>query len=145
MATKTHSYGTKLQYDLDGAGSYTDATDIKSIQPPKAKAAASETTHLESTAAWKEFIPGFLEAGEMSWTGYVHKTLFATFYTTIFVGRTTYYFRIQLPAISGETTGSKLDWQGFITECGWDDIEDEAVMYSATSQITGALTFTAGS
>jgi hypothetical protein len=145
MAQKMHSYGAKLQYDADGTPAYTDISDVLSVDPPKAKADASETTHLESTAAWKEFIPGFIEAGEFSWMGYVHKTMFNTLYTTIYVGRLTYYWKILFAVITGETTGSSMIWQGFISEIGVEEIKDEAVKYSATTQITGSIAWTSGS
>ncbi len=125
--------------------SYTVASDIRSISPHKAKTDRSDTTHLSSTAAWREAIPGFIEAGSFSFEGYVHKTQFNTLYTTIFVGRAIYYWKIKMSLLSGESTASQFDFQGFIGEIGVQDIEDEAIMFEATIEITGAATWTSGS
>lgn len=144
MATKTHPYGTNLSYSANGS-TYTDLTDIVSIDPPNISVGESETTVIDSTGAYKEFIPSWAEAGELSFTCRFAK---AQYNTLVGFLRAVYYWKITFPLISGETTASTLVGQGFITEIGItegsaesDDVYDVEV----TIRYTGAVTFTAGS
>jgi predicted secreted protein len=124
---------------------YTDAADVISITPPDCEADASETTHLESTGAWREFIVGFLDGGEAEAMLYVGKSVFNTLHETIFSGRTPYYWRCLFAVLSGESNGSRIDWYGPIVGIGIEDIEDEAVKCHVTIKTSGAVDWTSGS
>lgn len=144
MAEKMHPYGTKLSYSVNDSA-YTDLTDVVSITPPKTSVGESETTHLESASAAKEFVASWVEAGELSLTIRFHKTQFATLYGLL---RATRYWKITFPLLSGEVTASSLKGQGFIKEIGVTEgsaESDDVYDCEITIRFTGALTFTAGS
>lgn len=144
MADKMHPYGTALAYSSDDS-SYTTMSDVVSLKPPDTAVGESETTVINSASAAKEFVPSWVESGELSLTIRFHKTQFAALYGLI---RAVRYWRITFPLIAGESTGSILKGQGFIKSIGItegsaesDDVYDVEI----TIRYTGALTFTAGS
>lgn len=146
MATKTHSYTSKISYSSTGS-SYTDITDCRLITPPNMEVGDVDTTHLESASAAKEYIAGWLEGGEVPFEIHFHKTQFDTI-RTIFTGRTTYYWKITLPLISGESTPSSFVIQGHVKSFGFSEISsdsDDTLRVPITVKVTGLPTFTAGS
>jgi len=148
MATKTHSGGTTLGYDTDGTPPYTDIADLVRIKPPPRKRGKVKTTSIADANKVHSYIPGWREAGEIEFVGHFTKTQFATL-NGFFDNETIYYWKVEFPFISGEsTTHSNLVCQGFISEIDFDEItegQDETVHVPFKVQITGLVTFTAGS
>jgi hypothetical protein len=144
MATKTHTYGTILSYSSNGS-TYTDLADMKDVDAGEAEASNVETTHLSSPNAVREFIAGLINSGELNANFYFTKAQWNSV-NTIFVGRSTYYWRLKFPLISGETANSKWEFQGHIQKIGRGKAdEDGTIMAALVVKITGPTTFTAGS
>lgn len=146
MAEKVHPYTSVLAFSTNDS-SYTDISDAASIIPPRASKGKSKTTHLISTAKTEEYIPGWRESGEIDCVAYFHKTQFAVLLGQ-YQSDTIYYYRVTFPVITGETTGSRIKAQGFITDIGFDELNvdsDDAIKVPFKIKLTGPLTFTAGS
>jgi hypothetical protein len=145
VATKTHPIGTKLQFDLDGIGSYTDIADVRSVTPPSMTTGVSEVTHLLSPNNTREYVPGLIEGGEASFTIYMTKTQVPTIVSLF---RVVCFWRILFPLIDAETVNSKWDFKGFITDAGTDEMTiegEDAVTMPIKIKVTEKPTFTAGS
>lgn len=145
MGTKTQAFGAQILYDADGTPPFTALADIKSITPPGAKIAKSDITTLESSSQWREFTASWKSGDDVTFEAYYTKAQFETlegFYGT------TYYWRINFPLISGESTNGFIAFQGFISghAAGTMNTDDEgSIMATTTITITGPVAHTSGS
>jgi hypothetical protein len=141
MATPTHTYGTVLQVDATGGGTYADVAEVIDIMGPKVTVSSVKTTHLTSANAFHEKIPGLGDAGQLTFNLRFHKTQFNTLYGYL---RSTKDWRVKLPLIDSEATNSRWDADGFIVEIGTEMPEDDKIIAPVTIELTGKPTFTAG-
>lgn len=147
MSAELHVKTTTLDWDSAGGTSYSTLSRVMAISGPPLKAGAAETTNLSSTQSYREFIPGFREAGEPTFKVRFHKTQFALFMTA-FNSDTLPAWRINFPLLSGETTPSRWTFTGFIMDLGMPEkgVDGENVWEAdVTIKISGVATFTAGS
>lgn len=140
-----HPFGVKFQYDLDGSPPFTDIATIESVGGVDMSVGSSMVTHLESVNAFAEKIPGWCDAGKVPVVIYATKAQLNTLRTTLW--RTTYYWRIVWPLLTGESTGSLWHFQGHITKLHETDKSaksDDAIRIELEIDITGSPTFTQG-
>lgn len=144
MATKTHPYNAKFAYSSDG-NSYTNVADVMSITPPNITVGSGESTVLDSANAAKEFVPGWMDGGDASMSLRMGQAVLNTVYGFL---RTTYYWKILFPLITGETNNSTWAFQGHITAFGnpqFGTDNDDPIGLDITIKVTGKPTFTASS
>jgi hypothetical protein len=120
---------------------------LLSVTPPNMSRGEAETTTLSSANMAREFIASWINAGEASFMVRMHKTQFATLFG-FFTAGTILYWRWVLNTITGETTPSHVQWQGFVKSCAPPEqsTEDNNVVKANFSiKTTGLPTFSAGS
>lgn len=137
----THSYTAKLQWDADGAGSYTDIAEILSISGPNIEFTDVETTHLSSANAFKEYVAGFGDGGEVKITINFAKAQINTLYGLV---RVTEYWKVLFPLIGSEATNSQWAFQGHIKSLGNEIPDDDRITCDMVVKVTGKPTFTQG-
>lgn len=144
MATKTHPYSAALSYATATNGTFTALADVRSVKPPNIQIGSSETTHLGSANAAKEFIPGWIDAGDIGFTLYFDSAQFSTVYGLV---RSSRYWKITFPLVGTQTTAATWVAEGFLTSLDTAEmgIDDNAVTAPGTIKVTGKPTFTAAS
>lgn len=143
----THSYLGQVLAGTTGQTAYSNLTSlgqILSITGPNISITSVETTHLGSTNAAKEFIPGFADGGTIS-----VRMNFVKGNTTTLYG---YYrtmkgimimFNDSSDAVT--TTGSRWTFDGFFTEFNNEVPADDRITADVTVKVTGKPAYTAGS
>lgn len=67
VSTAFSSWSTVIQYEVTpGGGSFTDVAELKDITPPDFAVEDLEVTHQTSSDGYKEYIPGLVEGGEVT-------------------------------------------------------------------------------
>lgn len=134
MSNKNHAFGTVFSWNSVTVGGLTAINGI-SISVD-----STEVTTHDSANAYKEFIPGMLDAGEVSIEGYFDyaDTTGQQAMLTDTNNRTSRTGVITFPA----ATGTTWTFTGFITslKIGENGV-DGAIPFSATIKVTGKPTF----
>ncbi|MEG2289918.1 MAG: phage tail tube protein [Clostridium sp.] len=124
--------GTKLQI---GANSI---AELKSIGGLDLKADTVETTTLDSTGGWKEYIQGTKDGGEVSASGYFNPSdtngqiaLYNAFNSGTIIN-----FTILFPP----ALGASWTFQGIVTGVKTDVNTEDAIPFEATIKVTGKPT-----
>lgn len=140
MTVKTHPYSAQLGWLTSGT-TYAAFTDVKGIKPPKLSIGKAETTHLESSNAFRERIPGWGDAEDVTMMLYFARVQLTTLVSLL---RVTASFQITYPLVGTETTASKWQFTGFITEIEQNEFttDDEPIMTPVSFAVTGKPTFT---
>ena len=123
---------------------YTDFAQVTGITPPEATVKDVDATHLGSTSCAEEFLPGFINAGQLeAEVNYTHTQVNTI--DDFFWGRTPIYLKITIPDDSG-TNDSTLIMQGYINK--WR-VHDQLTPGKTTSmratfgfKVTGKPTYT---
>jgi len=152
MATKRHGYGTSILYDADGVAPFTAITDSTKIKIPKMSRAKSDSTHLESPNMAKEYLSGanagWIDTDDCVFEAYFTDTQFNTLLSFLVAG-TEYFWRVNLPLISGQTNNPYVAMKGYVNSVEFIEIDkdsDDPIKVNFTVQrTTGLLTFTPGS
>jgi hypothetical protein len=143
----TPQFGTVFEYDADGTGTYTTAGDILKINMPKGKRGKRKASTLSDANPEHNYEAGSrIEPGEMKVKARFAKTQVNAL-NGIWLAGTTYYFRVKHPLLTGETTPSKYEFQGYLSEFDpgeMDNESDEAVEVEFAIQVSGRLTLTPG-
>lgn len=138
----THSYNTKVYYDADGSGSYTELSDVVSVTWPAITATDAPSDGLSDL--YKLTLAGKVDTGQLEVRARFAKTAMNTIVGTLF--RTTYYWKVQYPDASPVTNGSRGDFQGYVNSFTLPSGEDDATLdMMFTVKIVGAVTWTSGS
>lgn len=140
-----HKYLATLLVDAAGDGTYVSVGSIKSIKPPKGKWGKSNTSHLASSGKAKTSMSGWFECdsveGKILYDSTKTSTLFG-------YGGVTKNWKIRYNDGSGSTTGSVWAFSGYINEIGDEEIsegDEDPIMTGFKIEISGGITFTAGS
>jgi len=132
--TKTHAHGTTFSWNSQAVASITGINGISlSVD------SVEVTTH-DSANSYKEFLPGLIDAGEVSLEGYFDQTDTTGQYAMLadLNSRTSRTGVITFPA----STGSTWTFTGFLTGIKIGDAPiDGAIPFTATIKITGKPTF----
>lgn len=138
----TLGYGTKFSYSEDGGSTYTEIANVQKIKPPDEEVNDVKKTGLNSPDRTHEYKPGLIEPGLVEITLYFKASVTDTLYGLRL--REDLTFRITYP--DGNSTGSKLDFDGYMKGIKNDEIEAEGdVMQTFTFKVTGLADFTQGS
>lgn len=153
MANEIHPFGTVLAYSDDDS-SYTSLTLVRLIKPPNISRGSMETTSLDSTEAWREYLQGWKDAGMMRFELHLAKALANTLLGTgeAFFGATpgdsNKYWRVTYPLISTESTGSRIKCLGHLCEFDLSELRaatDEPAIVAGAIKLSGKPTWTSGS
>lgn len=119
--TVVDTYGNTLGNCLDVSGPSVSVDDI-------------EVTHNDSTSGWKEFLPGFKDGGEVTFSMRFNKTEFAEAFGII---GTSKFWELKLSDLSS------YEWEGYIKGFSNETAYAGDVTCSCTIKVTGVPTFTA--
>ena len=102
-----------------------------------------DVTNLDSPNAFREYIPGLKDAGEISLECNYTPAIFdlAEGYRT---NGTIVFFRTTLPAFAGQTGGDVFEFTGYVTPQVQQTPVDGAIMMTISIRVTGAVTHTEG-
>jgi len=122
--------------DSSGAG-FTAIAEVNSISGPGMTRNFIDTTSLDSTGGYREFIGGFRDGGqitlEMNFTLDGYATMLADFESSSSV-----YYQI----ILADSNNSQLDFAAFVTDLPLNIVPDDKVTCTVTMKITGQVTLT---
>ena len=131
------AFGTKLLMcpSSETPSTATDAIgDLTGISGPTMSAEEIDVTSHDSTGAFREFVPSFLDPGEISVEGNLMSGGGAEDMVDAFNDREQQSFRIMFP------TTDDLSWRfdGYVTGVETDAPYDDKATFSATIKVTGA-------
>jgi hypothetical protein len=141
------SYGTKLFYSTTSGGTYTEfANLVRSITPPQMTRGSASGDHLNAPGRAHIKRPSWVQPGTMSFVLLMEKTSYALIHGTIFPSLDNYFWRIDLPALTGETTGGKIPFEGFLSQFQLSELttdDDDTVLVNCTIEVSGFPGWTA--
>ncbi len=130
-------YGTLFKIRTStGPDVFTTIGEQASVTPFGIAVDSIDASHEESPSAWREFIPGLKDGGEVSLEihyvpgGSAEATLLAAL-------RTTQVCRVVFPS------GAQANFSAFITEMSAETPIDDKMVMSVTLKVTGAITMSA--
>lgn len=143
----THSYQAQLLQGATNAGTsytnYTSVGEVLSISGPDINVTDVETTHLASTNAAKEFIPGFTDGGTISAPVNFVKANMNTIYGFY---RTMKGIMVMFnDSTSSTSAGSHWTFVGYWNRIGNEVPADDRITADMTWKVSGKPTFTTGS
>jgi len=142
MAVKTHPYSAALSYATATNGTYTALADVRAIKPPNIQIGSAEASSLDSANAAKEYIPGWLDGGDVGFTFHFDSAQFSTIYG---LARAQRYWKITFPLVGTQTTAATWVAYGHYTQLDTSEmtVEDNTVTCPVTVKVSGKPTFTA--
>ena len=135
-------HGTVLTAN-DGTNT-TTIGNIISITGPDQMRDSVDTSTMNSTEKWKEFLPGMLDAGEITFDVNYESETHASELQTLLTGDPV-TFKIEFPdeTNTSQTTKSSFECEGFFTALGFAIPLDDKITQSVTIKLTGKPTYTA--
>jgi hypothetical protein len=144
MATTTY-LGT-LQYD-SGGGTYADIGELSQFTPNVQEVTDVKTSHLASTNATHEYLPGFIEPGMCEFVINFTKASYNTLHGHL-TGRSTRSYKVRVNDGSTSTNGSNSTFTGYVKRLGKMEFTTDAtnpVRATGTIKVASSVTFTQGS
>ena len=129
--------GTKLEYSTDGGTTYTALAQVLNIGGPGMTKDTIDTTALDTADGYRTFIGGFKNPGTLTFTANFEKTQYNTLKGQ-FEGDTLVNYKLTTP------DGSTFEFIGLVTEMPLTVPTDDKITMDVTIQISGTVTFTAG-
>lgn len=126
------------------ASGYVDIVEAKTLLVPEDSKDYIDVTHLGSPNGRREYIPGLIDAGELTLQcNYTPATFqLAKTYSD---GGTLVYFSTQLVATTDQTsTGDLFEWAGYVVPSIQEANVDGAVMLDLQIRTSGGVTYTQG-
>lgn len=145
MTTGIHGHGAVLSKCATTA--FTTVTtygQIVSIAGPNHSRDSIDISNMDSTAKWREFLTGIIDAGELSCEVVYDGTTIASGLKTEFTNPTAYW-RVLVNDGTDAASCSSIYSAGFITALGHEIPFDDAIKQSVSIKLTGAPVFTASS
>jgi len=142
-STGVHSYSTAFAVDPAGGTTFVAQAEVKELSFPGIKISSSDRTNLSSPSAFREFVPGLGDAGEitlkLNWT----KAQYNLFVSN--VRKSLMGWKITFPLVGSEITASTLTGNGHWTDIGGPFPEDDIITNEVTLKVSGLPVFTQGS
>lgn len=137
MTQAAIGYGTLFKIRTStGPDVYTTIGEQASVTPFAIAVDSVDASHEESPSAWREFIPGLKDGGEVSLE--IHYVPGGTAEATLLAAlRTTQVCRVVFPS------GAQANFSAFITEMSAETPIDDKMVMSVTLKVTGAITMSA--
>lgn len=141
MTNAVSGYGTLLQID-DGAGNYTTVAEVKDITGPGYEADTIEATNHSSSGAWREWLSGLLDGGEVTFDvnylpGNATHDESASGLFGLLLNRTRRNFRLVWPV----TPTERVTFLGIVTGFEPSAPVDDVLTASVTVKVTGSPSF----
>ena len=105
-----HPRTASILFDEDGAASYTTIGDLAEIDAPELSLGRMPDTILGDTIISTE--PGWFRVGDGTFKVKIHQTQYDVL-VDYFTAKTTLFFRIVLPTITGQSAGAQWNWSGY--------------------------------
>jgi predicted secreted protein len=139
MTQAAIGYGTLFKIRTStGPDVFTTIGEQASVTPFGIAVDSIDASHEESPSAWREFIPGLKDGGEVSLE--IHYVPGGTAEATLLASlRTTQVCRVVFPS------GAQANFSAFITEMSAETPIDDKMVMSVTLKLTGAITMSAAS
>lgn len=122
----THSFGATLELALAGSPAFTSLGCIHDISGPNISVTSTDSSCLSTE--WKTFIPGLVDAGEITLTIDFSETVYNLLHDAL---RTIVNGRIEEPG------GSEITFECFITALGLTIPFDDRIVMPLTLKVTG--------
>lgn len=142
-STATHSYSTTLGLDPTGGSSFVAVAEVTHISGPGYKVTSVDRTNLNSPSRAREFVSGFIDAGQATFTCRWTKAEYAILLSHL--GTNLMNWKLTFPLVGAEVTASNIAWFGHIEELGTEVPEDDVINNDVTVKISGLPVFVAGS
>jgi predicted secreted protein len=144
MSDGVLGHGAELEVSANTAfTTVTTIGNIISIGGPEQSRDAIDKSTMDSTNKWREFIPGLLDAGEVTveinYDGTAAGT--ADKLNTMFTN-SAQYFRVTVNDLTTASSKSYYQSAGFLTGLGHAIPHDDKVTQSVTIKLTGQPTYT---
>jgi predicted secreted protein len=116
---------------------YTAVGEVTNITMPNLSRDAVDATHTESTGAWREFIPGLKDAGEVTIEGnYIHESASDTLIRAQFASNALTTFRI----VFEDSPVSGIQFTGIVTGYEVAVPLDDKKAFTLTVKVSGVVT-----
>ena len=130
-------FGAKCSYETTTPGTFVDIVGLTNITPFGLKTDIIDVTAHDSTNNYREKVPGSVDAGQLTLTGnYDPGAVSHIWLQTEAASSTVRNFKITWPGSPTKTT----TFSGYVTAMGPDAPFDGKLTFSATVEITGAIT-----
>lgn len=147
-----HPYSAVLAYDLSSAfGTYVTVAEVVSVNGVDITVADMKVTHLSTTDAIHDYLPGMAEGGNINVVTFFNQTDFAVWRTSVFPAsgmRGVVGWKLTLPLTGAQTVNAFLTWEGHINKFVVPDLDvnsDEAIRVELGIKVRAKFAFTAGS
>lgn len=143
MSNAFSGQGSQLQRGDGGSPteSFTTLTEVKSIQRSGSKSDQVDVTNMDSTGAYREYLPTLNDAGEISFTGnYIPGDTTQQNLQLDFDNRAKRNFKIVLPNSLGHWA-----FAAFVSGLDFDLAIDKEATITCKLKVTGKPIFTPGS
>jgi predicted secreted protein len=135
MSSAFDGLGTVIAFSID-AVTYTSLAEVAKITGPNIEAKEIDVSNLQSVSGWMEFIPGMVNAGELSMELNFLGSSLALLLPLYRVPGV--FWRIVLP------DGGTLIMVGFLAKTGVEIPHDDKVSMNVTIKLTGIVSFVSG-
>jgi len=144
MSDGLHGHGTSLKVsDNTAVTTVTTIGNIISISGPNHTRDSIDISTMDSTAKFREFIPGMLDAGEVTFELNYDGTAAGTANDLqLLKTNSAQYWHITFPDHTTEASKSDIYCRGFITALGHAIPFDDKVTQSVTVKLSGVPVFT---
>lgn len=146
MATKfALGKASVLSLSTDGGTTWIPIKQLKSVTYPGSKADFDDITNMDSTGAYREFVPTLNDAGTVDFQGVWAETdPGQVAATAAFEAQQLCQFKHQFAPRTGETAGFLRTWNGYMASKPQIDAQfDKASTFSGSIKVTGLYTDTA--
>lgn len=133
MTAAIQGWGSLLGYSQDGVN-FTNFAEVEDISGPQVSVTVIDCSHLQSPLEWKEKIPGFQDAGEITFKLNFLKAEYSSMLSFVQSG-SILTWKITSPALSAWT------FKGFITKLAPAIPLDGKMVNDMTVAVTGKPTF----
>lgn len=130
--------GTTLQYSTDGGTTWNSLAEVLNISGPGMTRDTIDTTALDTSGGYRTFIAGFKNPGTLTFNASFEKSQYNTLKTQ-FESDTLVKYKVTTP------DNSTFEFDGLVTEMPLTIPPDDKITMDVTIQISGQVTFTAGS
>lgn len=118
----------------DGASTevFTALSEVKNIAGPGLAREFSDVTNIGSTGGWREYITGFRDGGEYTFTMNFIRSDFDLLYAD-FNDDSSHNYQVGIP----DDDSTEITFAGFVTALPMNVVPDDAITVDVTIKITG--------
>ncbi len=133
-STGISGFGTAIGYVDSTGGTVTWFANVQDVAGPDGKVSDNEKTHMQSPDGYREFVPGLIDAGEVTFTIQYQKAQETAVLALLRLSKT---FWLRFP------DGSGLSFPGYINGFGNKNPMDAVITQDMKVKVAGKPTFEA--